>query len=123
MSIVLLVEDSLTESEILTRYLREAGLFVISAKSSEEAQAQLKKQRPNLIVLDVILPGQSGFEFCHELKANQFTKHIPIIICSTKNTDADKVWGGMLGADAYFPKPVNQEEFLQAVRRLMRRAA
>ncbi|UBF27938.1 response regulator [Kovacikia minuta CCNUW1] len=123
MSTVLLIEDSLTESEILTRYLQQAGLRVISAKSSEEAQDRLTLQKPDLIVLDVILPGQSGFELCRELKANQDTKGIPIVMCSTKNTDVDKMWGNMLGADAYIPKPVNQQEFLQTVCRLMGKAA
>jgi chemotaxis family two-component system response regulator PixH len=123
MSTVLLIEDSLTESEILTRYLQQVGLRVISAKSSEEAQDRLTVQKPDLIVLDVILPGQSGFELCRELKANQDTKGIPIVMCSTKNTDVDKMWGNMLGADAYLPKPVNQQEFLQTVYRLMGKAA
>ncbi|MBW4472445.1 MAG: response regulator [Stenomitos rutilans HA7619-LM2] len=122
MSTVLLIEDSLTEAEMLTRYLQQAGLLVISAKSGEEAQERLHKQRPDLIVLDVILPGQSGFELCRELKANQDTKQIPIVICSTKNTDVDKMWGNMLGADAYVTKPVNQQEFLQTVCRLMGQA-
>lgn len=123
MNTVLLIEDSLTEAEMLSRYLQQAGLLVISAKSSEEAQTHLNGQKPDLIVLDVILPGQSGFELCRELKANQNTKQIPIVMCSTKNTDVDKMWGNMLGADAYLPKPVNQAEFLQTVCRLMGKAA
>ncbi|HEY9628550.1 MAG TPA: response regulator [Coleofasciculaceae cyanobacterium] len=121
MSTVLLIEDSLTETEMLTRYLQQAGLSVISAKSGEEAQARLSWQKPDLIVLDVILPGQSGFELCREFKTNQATSKIPIVMCSTKSTDVDKMWGNMLGADAYLPKPVNQQEFLQTVTRLMGR--
>ena len=121
MSTVLLIEDSLTESEILTRYLQQAGLSVISAKSGEEAQDCLNWQKPDLIVLDVILPGQSGFELCREFKANQETSKIPIVMCSTKNTDVDKMWGNMLGADAYLPKPVNQQVFLQTISRLIGR--
>lgn len=123
MNTVLLIEDSLTETEMLTRYLHQAGLLVISAKSSEEAQTHLNGRKPDLIVLDVILPGQSGFELCRELKSNQNTKQIPIVMCSTKNTDVDKMWGNMLGADAYLPKPVNQAELLQTICRLMGKAA
>lgn len=123
MNTVLLIEDSLTETEMLTRYLQQAGLLVISAKSSEEAQTHLNGHIPDLIVLDVILPGQSGFELCRELKTNQNTKQIPIVMCSTKNTDVDKMWGNMLGADAYLPKPVNQTELLQTVCRLMGKVA
>ncbi|HEY9645467.1 MAG TPA: response regulator [Chroococcidiopsis sp.] len=120
MSIVLLVEDSLTEAEILTRHLQRAGLAVICVQSGEEARAQLNYAKPDLIVLDVILPGQSGFELCRELKNNPNTKFIPIVICSTKNTEADKMWGNMLGADAYISKPVNQSDLLQVVQNLIR---
>ncbi len=123
MSTVLLVEDSLTEAEIITRYLHQVGVRVVSAKSGEEAMEKMLNERPDLIVLDVILPGQSGFELCRELKGDPDTVAIPVVICSTKDTDADKLWGNLLGADAYIPKPVDQQEFQQTVRRLMAAAA
>jgi DNA-binding response OmpR family regulator len=118
MTTVLLVEDSLTETEVITQYLRQAGLTVISVKSSEEAEIKLQSQKPDLVILDVILPGQSGFEFCRQLKANVITQKIPVVICSTKGTKADKLWGSMLGADAYIPKPVNQQELMQTIHQL-----
>ncbi|HEY9830181.1 MAG TPA: response regulator [Stenomitos sp.] len=118
MTTVLLVEDSLTETEVLTNYLRQAGLTVVSVKSGEEAQIKLQSQKPDLVILDVILPGQSGFELCRELKANINTQKIPVVICSTKGSKADKLWGSMLGADAYIPKPVNQQELMQTIRQL-----
>jgi DNA-binding response OmpR family regulator len=118
MTTVLLVEDSLTETEILTRYLRQAGLAVVSATNSEEAQLKLQSYKPDLILLDVILPGKSGFEFCRNLKTNSTTKQIPVVICSTKTTEADQLWGAMLGADAYLPKPINQKELVNLVLRL-----
>lgn len=120
MNTVLVVEDSLTESEIIIRCLQQAGLTVLSARSVEEAQATLIRQKPDLIVLDVILPGQSGFELCRELKIDPKTSPIPVVMCSTKDTEVDKMWGKMLGADAYLPKPLNQQELLQTVQRLMR---
>jgi two-component system, chemotaxis family, response regulator PixH len=120
MSTVLLVEDGVTEMQVLTNYLKQAGLTVVSAQSSEEAQTKLDLQKPDLIVLDVILPGKSGFELCRELKADPNTSGIPIMICSTKDTDADKMWGDMLGANAYVPKPVDPTVFLQTVQRLIK---
>jgi two-component system, chemotaxis family, response regulator PixH len=120
MSTVLLVEDGVTEMQVLTNYLKQAGLTVVSAQSSEEAQAKLDAQKPDLIVLDVILPGKSGFELCRELKSDPNTSSIPIMICSTKDTDADKMWGDMLGANAYVPKPVDPAVFLQTVQRLIK---
>jgi len=122
MATVLLVEDSLTESEILIRYLQQAGLQVVLARNGEDAQRSLNQQQPDLIILDVILPGQSGFELCRELKSNTVTDRIPVLMCSTKDTDADKLWGNMLGADAYLPKPVNPQEFLNTVQQLIGRS-
>lgn len=119
MTTILLVEDSLTETAVLTSYLLQAGLTVVSVKSGEEAQVKLQSENPDLVILDVILPGQSGFELCHTLKTNLQTKKIPIVLCSTKGTTADKLWGSMLGADAYIPKPVNQQDLMKTIHQLM----
>lgn len=118
MTTILLVEDSLTETAVLTSYLLQAGLTVVSAKSGEEAQDKLQSEQPDLVILDVILPGLSGFELCHNLKTNSCTQKIPIVICSTKGTDADKLWGSMLGADAYIHKPVNQQQLMKTIEQL-----
>ncbi|MEL6814041.1 MAG: response regulator [Cyanobacteria bacterium J06598_3] len=115
MKTALIVEDSLTDTEVLTGYLRQTGVSVTSANSSEEALKMLQSAHPDLVFLDVVLPGQSGFEFCHDLKTNESTRNIPIIICSTKDTEADKLWGSMLGADAYLAKPFSQQQITQAV--------
>jgi DNA-binding response OmpR family regulator len=119
MGTVLVVEDSVTEMQVITGYLKQAGLKVVSAQSGEEAQAQLTEQMPDLIVLDVILPGQSGFELCRELKADPKTSQIPVVICSTKDTEVDRMWGNLLGANAYIPKPVDPTTFLNTVRQLI----
>ncbi len=120
MATVLVIEDSLTDAERITQFLKQLGLMVISTRSAEEAQSQLQSQKPDLVILDVILPGQSGFEICRELKSDPATQGIPVVICSTKDTDADKMWGNMLGADAYLGKPVDQAEVQQVVQRLIR---
>jgi chemotaxis family two-component system response regulator PixH len=119
MNTVLLVEDSRTETEVLTRFLKQAGLQVVSVTCGEDAHRKLQLYKPDLVLIDVILPGQSGFELCRELKTNANTQKIPVVICSTKGTEADKLWGLMLGADAYMPKPVEQEELIHTVIRLM----
>ena len=118
MSTVLIVEDGLTDMEILSLYLRDAGYSVMNAKSSEEAQAQIVNKQPDMIFLDVILPGKSGYEICRELKENPSTKNIPVVFCSTKNSDVDKMWGTMLGADAYLSKPINQDELTVTLQKL-----
>ncbi len=119
MTTVLLVEDSLIDAEIITHYLHQAGLVVVSATNCEDTRTKLQLQKPDLVVLDVILPGQSGFELCRELKTNANTERIPVVICSTKGTDADKLWGTMLGADAYLAKPVDQKELMSTVLQLI----
>ena len=115
MSKILLVEDSEIQAEQITRCLEKQGLMVFRVGSGEEAQLRLKQQQPSLIVLDVILPGQSGFELCRKLKSNPETKEIPIIICSTKNTEIDRTWGEMSGADAYVSKPIDEHQLVQTV--------
>jgi chemotaxis family two-component system response regulator PixH len=119
MGTALVVEDSMTEREIITYYLRQAGVIVATATSGEEALEKLNTYTPDLIILDIVLPGRSGFEICRELKAEAKTSKIPIIICSTKGSDMDKFWGMRQGADAYIPKPIDQEVFLRTVKQLI----
>jgi chemotaxis family two-component system response regulator PixH len=119
MGMVLVVEDSMTEREIITYYLRQLGVVVATAKSGEEALEKLSTYTPDLIILDVVLPGRSGFEICRELKAEHKTSKIPIIICSTKGSDMDKFWGMRQGADAYIPKPIDEEVFVRTVKQLI----
>ena len=75
---------------------------------------------PDVIILDVVLPGRSGFELCRELKNQANTSNIPIVICSTKGGEMDKFWGMKQGADAYLPKPIDQEELVRTVKQLIR---
>ena len=120
MSTILVVEDGLTDMQRISSYLEQAGDSVMGAKSSEEAQEKITQNKPDVIFLDVILPGKSGFEICRELKDNPNTNTIPVVFCSTKNTDVDKMWGDMLGADAFLSKPVKKEELEGVLQQLKR---
>mgnify|MGYP002781434255 CR=1 FL=1 len=104
----------------MSRCLQQVGFYVVSATSTDEARSHLQQQKPDLIVLDVILPGQSGFEWCRELKGNAQTSSIPVVIRSSKSTDADQLWGKMLGADAYVPKSESYQTLVQTVQQLLR---
>lgn len=119
MSTALIVEDSLTDKELLTLCLQNNGVTVLTAKSAEEAFIQVKNHKFDLIILDVVLPDRSGFEICRELKENLTTQQVPVIICSTKGSEMDKFWGMKQGADAYIAKPIDQEELLKTVNRLV----
>ena len=115
MKTVMVVEDSLTDMELLTLYLKKEGFLVVQATSGEEAQAKLEQEQPDLIILDVILPGQSGFQLCRKLKSAPQTQRVPIVLCSTKNTEVDRQWGKMGGADAYLTKPVDQDQLMEMI--------
>ncbi len=119
MSTALIIEDSLTEAEIISSCLKNGGITVSMVKSGEEAIARLNEASPDIIIMDVVLPGCSGFELCRTLKAEDKTSRIPIIMCSTKSSEMDKFWGMKQGADAYIPKPINQADFMKAVRDLI----
>lgn len=118
MGYTLIVEDSATERAIIVDCLRQVGIDVSTAMSGEEALTKIEAGIPDLIVLDVVLPGLSGFELCRQLKRADATNKIPIILCSTKNTDIDKFWGKKQGADAYLTKPIDQNELISKVKEL-----
>lgn len=122
MTTALVVEDSLTDKEIITSFLQRIGISFIVAQSAEEAFEKVKNNQFDLIILDVILPDRSGFEICRDLKAEMVTQKIPVLICSTKRTDIDKFWGMKQGADAYLAKPLNQEEFMKTIKELIEKA-
>jgi two-component system, chemotaxis family, response regulator PixH len=115
MATILVVEDTATQAEIITGTLKQAGFTTLWVGSSEEARATLEKQKPDAIVMDVVLPGASGFELCRELKDNPSTKDIPIVLCSTKDSEMDKFWGLKQGAASYITKPINADELLRAI--------
>ncbi|MEM6453403.1 MAG: response regulator [Cyanobacteria bacterium P01_D01_bin.105] len=119
MTTALIVEDSLTDRQLLTHYLQQSGITVMSVQSSEEALLMVQSNLPDMVFLDVVLPGQSGFELCRDLKVNEQTQNVRVVICSNKNTDADKLWGSMLGADAYLTKPVDQQQLTQTIQQLL----
>ena len=120
MSTALVIEDSLTEMEVITSCLQRGGLIVQTASNGEEALAKICSQKPDVIILDVVLPGRSGFELCRDLKAEAGTSKIPVVLCSTKGSEMDKFWGMKQGADAYLSKPVDQEQLLRTVKQLIK---
>ena len=120
MGTALVVEDSLTDVKILTTCLQQGGINVLVAHSGEEALAKISNHKPDVIVLDIVLPGRSGFEVCRDLKTAAETSKIPIVICSTKGGEMDKFWGLKQGADAYLSKPIDQEELVRTVKQLIK---
>ena len=112
---VLVVEDSPTDRQYLTDILTKNGYKVTSADNAEEALAKIKQTKPDLVLMDVVLPGQNGFQATRELSRNDATKHIPVIIITTKSQETDKVWGLRQGARDYIVKPIKQAELLAKI--------
>ncbi|MEM9922640.1 MAG: response regulator [Cyanobacteria bacterium P01_D01_bin.50] len=113
---ILVVEDSLSELELISHFLNESGYKVIKATGGQEALEKLELEKPDAIITDVVMPGMSGFELCRSLKKNPATQKVPIVICSSKNQEIDRLWAMRQGADAYLTKPYTREELLRAIK-------
>ncbi len=119
MASVLIVEDSPTEASILTECLQKSGFDVLNVTTAEAAKAILNQKNFDAILMDVVLPGQSGYGLCRELRNQENTANTPIIICSSKSEKIDQKWGMKQGASAYVPKPVDREELLATLKKLI----
>ena len=119
MNTALVVEDSLVERTAIALILNRVGFKVLTVNSGEEAQEKINNCQPDIIILDVILPGRSGFEICRQLKANPKMSQIPIVFCSSKGTELDRFRGLKQGAAAYLTKPLVSDELLQTIKQLV----
>lgn len=116
---VLVVDDSWTELTMIAAPLRNSGFEVVTAVDGDEAMEKVFKERPQCIVLDVVLPKQNGFQLCRKFKSLEASRNIPIILLTSKSTQLDKAWGLRQGADLYMTKPFNEDELVASVRRLV----
>jgi len=121
MSTVLVVEDSPPQREMITTLLKDNGLSVSSASDGVEALEQIQNTRPDIVVLDIVMPRMNGYELCRRLKDNPKTKGMPVVMCSTKGEEFDRYWGMRQGADAYISKPFQPQELVGTVRQLLRK--
>ena len=112
---ILVVDDSPTDLKYLTDLLAKNGYQVVTAQNADEALAKAKQLRPDLVLMDVVMPGQSGFQATRALSKDEATKQIPIIICTSKSQDTDRAWGMKQGARDYVVKPVKGPELLAKI--------
>lgn len=112
---ILVVEDSPTDQKYLTEILVKKGYQVITAETGEDAIAKARQLQPDLVLMDIVLPGQNGYQATRELTKDASTKHIPVIICTTKGQETDRVWGMRQGAKDYIVKPVSQADLLAKI--------
>ena len=110
---VLVVDDSKTELMALSDILQKQGMQVRTAENGEEAMKRLAEDKPDLILMDVVMPGQNGFQLTRAISRDPLYADVPIILCTSKNQETDRVWGMRQGARGYITKPVDAAE-LQA---------
>jgi two-component system, OmpR family, phosphate regulon response regulator PhoB len=123
MSAVLVVEDEAAIAELISLNLRHAGYEVVLAASAEQAQAAIDKVLPDLVVLDWMLPGQSGLQLARRWRTESRTRELPVIMLTARSDEADKIGGLDAGADDYLTKPFSTNELLARIRALLRRKA
>ncbi len=113
---ILVADDSLTERTHLTRILETAGYTVIGATSGNEAAAMAEEHQPDLVFLDIIMEDGDGYRACRTIRRNEITRHIPVIMVSSKSNPVDKKWAEKQGATAYVVKPYADKEIIQALK-------
>jgi twitching motility two-component system response regulator PilH len=112
---ILIVDDSPTERHVLSELLTGQGFVVATAESADAGIARAKDLMPDLILMDVVMPGTNGYQATRTLTRDDATKNIPIILCTTKSQETDKIWGMRQGARDYVTKPVNHTELLSKI--------
>jgi len=112
---ILVVDDSPTERHFMVELLTKNGYQVVTAESGEEGIAKAKAEKPELIIMDVVMPGLNGYQATRTLTRDDDTKNIPVFVCTTKSQETDKIWGLRQGAQDYLVKPVNPEELLAKI--------
>ena len=112
---ILVVDDSPTERFFLADLLAKRGYTVITAENGDEAYAKTKAEPPNLVIMDVAMPGQSGYQVTRALARDPDTQAIPVVICTSKGTETDRIWGLRQGARDYLIKPIRPDELLTRI--------
>jgi len=113
---ILVVDDSKTELHYLSDILGKHGYEVRTAENGEEAMRRLEEAKPDLILMDVVMPGQNGFQLTRAITRDPRFADVPVIMCTSKNQETDKVWGMRQGARDYIVKPVSSEELFAKIK-------
>ena len=112
---ILVVDDSKTELMVLSDLLGKNGYTVRTAENADEAFRRLGEEKPDLILMDVVMPGQNGFQLTRAITRDPQYSSIPIVMCTSKNLETDRVWGMRQGARDYIVKPVGVDELVAKI--------
>jgi twitching motility two-component system response regulator PilH len=123
MARILLIEDSPTDTAVLTQLLVRNGHQVLASVNAEDGIEVCKRELPDLVLMDVVLPGMNGFQATRALARDEVTKSIPVLIVSTKGMETDKAWGMRQGAKDYVVKPPVEADLIGRINALLGAAA
>jgi len=115
---ILVVDDSPTERTFMEGLLVKAGFSVVHAASGEEGVEVAKREQPDLVLMDVVMPGLNGFQATRAITRDDATKHIPVFICTTKDQETDRIWGMRQGAKDYIVKPIVAADLVAKIKAL-----
>ena len=116
---VLIVDDSKVERLILKEILTELKFSIFEAENAVEGIQKANEIKPDLILMDVVMPGMNGFQATRQIISNESMKDIPVIMCTSKNQATDKIWGQRQGAKAYIVKPIQKELLIAEIEKLL----
>ncbi|MGY0560133.1 MULTISPECIES: response regulator [unclassified Luteimonas] len=119
MARILLIEDSPTDTAVLTQLLERNGHQVLASSSAEDGIVLCKREQPDLVIMDIVLPGMNGFQATRALSRDTETDHIPVVIVSTKGMETDRAWGMRQGARGYLVKPPAEAELVETINGLL----
>lgn len=119
MSKIVVVDDSYAELQIIESYLKIGNHTVVSFPNADKLEEKIAAEKPDLIVMDVVMPGRNGFQACRDLKNDIRFKGIPIVLCTSKGQESDKFWGQQQGANGHVVKPFKPDDLLAAVKQAL----
>ena len=116
---ILIVDDSPTQLNLMTKPLKEAGYTIVTAADGEEALSKVVSEKPDLVVLDVIMPKKNGFQVCSDIRTRLGRDKLPIVMLTTKSEASDKFWGMKQGANEYMSKPFAPADLVATIKKLL----
>lgn len=117
---VMVVDDAYSEIHMMESILKGAGHQVVSFTDGDQIEGKVASEKPDLLLLDAVMPKRNGYEILRGIKKDDRTKGTPVVVVTSKDQDSDKAWGKKQGADDYVTKPFTAEQLLSAVRRFVR---
>ena len=116
---ILVVDDSPTQQKLVAAALTKSGYRVLTADDGDEALEVVARERPAIVVLDVVMPRKNGFQVCRQLKSAVETRDIKVLLLTSKGNESDRFWGLKQGADAYLTKPFEDDQLIAHIRQLI----